>query len=133
MGAIGIVPLPALWLVSDALPYLIAIQVVAGVAWAALEYATQLSFFESLDERDRTLGSLATTLGGAGLLTILIAFGVDWVLAGTTLKPIQRITRTAQAIGDERLLHLQFCAVGEVHNLRGSNPQFIRPIMDLFV
>lgn len=63
-------------------------------------YIVQIA--RSLDERDRTLGSLATTLGGAGLLTILIAFGVGWVLAGTTLKPIQRITRTAQAIGDER-------------------------------
>jgi two-component system OmpR family sensor kinase len=56
----------------------------------------------SLNERDRTLRSLATTLGGAGLLTILIAFGVGWVLSGTTLKPIHRITQTAQAIGDER-------------------------------
>jgi two-component system OmpR family sensor kinase len=56
----------------------------------------------SLNERDRTLKSLATTLGGAGLLTILIAFGVGWALSGLTLKPIHRVTQTAQEIGDER-------------------------------
>jgi signal transduction histidine kinase len=63
-------------------------------------YVVQVA--RSLAERDRTLKSLATTLGGAGLLTILIAFGVGWALSGLTLKPIHRITQTAQAIGDER-------------------------------
>jgi len=56
----------------------------------------------SLTERDRTLQSLATTLGIAGLLTILIAFGVGWGLSGLTLRPIHRITQTAKEIGDER-------------------------------
>jgi len=56
----------------------------------------------SLTERDRTLQSLATTLGIAGLITILIAFGAGWALSGLTLRPIHRITQTAQEIGDER-------------------------------
>ena len=56
----------------------------------------------SLTERDRTLQSLATTLAGAGLLTILIAFAVGWTLSGLSLRSIHRITQTAQAIGDER-------------------------------
>jgi len=56
----------------------------------------------SLTERDRTLQSLATTLGIAGLITILIAFGAGWALSGLTLQPIDRITQTAQEIGDER-------------------------------
>lgn len=56
----------------------------------------------SLTERDRTLQSLATTLGIAGLVTILVAFGVGWALSGLTLRPIHRITQTAQEIGDER-------------------------------
>lgn len=61
-----------------------------------------LQVARSLTERDRTLQSLATTLGGAGLLTILIAFGVGWTLSGLSLHTIHRITQTAQAIGDER-------------------------------
>jgi two-component system OmpR family sensor kinase len=56
----------------------------------------------SLVERDRTLSSLGVTLGGAGVLTILVAFGVGWALSGVSLRPIDRITQTAHTIGDER-------------------------------
>lgn len=55
-----------------------------------------------LTERDRTLQSLATTLFIAGLLTVLIAFGIGWFLSGLTLQPIQRITQTAREIGEKR-------------------------------
>jgi len=56
----------------------------------------------ALTERNRTLQSLATTLLIAGLLMVLVAFGIGWFLAGITLRPIQRITQTAKAIGEER-------------------------------
>jgi len=56
----------------------------------------------SLAERTRTLQTLATTLGGAGLLTILVAFGAGWMLSRFTLRPIHRITQTAETIGSER-------------------------------
>lgn len=56
----------------------------------------------ALTERNRTLQSLATTFLIVGLLTVLVAFGIGWFMAGITLRPIQRITQTAQAIGDER-------------------------------
>jgi signal transduction histidine kinase len=56
----------------------------------------------ALTERDRTLQSLATTLVIAGSVVVLIAFGIGWVLSGITLRPIQRMTRTAQEIGEER-------------------------------
>lgn len=55
-----------------------------------------------LTERDRSLQSLATTLLIAGSIVVLIAFGIGWVLSGITLRPIHRITQTAQRIGDER-------------------------------
>lgn len=63
-------------------------------------YIVQVACF--LTERDRSLKSLATTLSGAALLTILLAFIAGWTLAGLGLRPIHRITQTAQAIGDER-------------------------------
>lgn len=56
----------------------------------------------SLTERDRTLKSLATTLLVSGFVVIVIAFGIGWVLSGITLRPIHRITQTAQKIGEER-------------------------------
>jgi signal transduction histidine kinase len=55
-----------------------------------------------LTERDRTLQSLATTLFTAGLVTVLIAFGIGWFLSGLTLQPIQRMTQTAREIGEKR-------------------------------
>ncbi|RIK28518.1 MAG: sensor histidine kinase [Anaerolineae bacterium] len=55
-----------------------------------------------LTERNRTLQSLATTLTIASVIVTLIAFGIGWILSGITLQPIQRITHTAQKIGDER-------------------------------
>lgn len=65
-----------------------------------LAYIVQVA--RSLTERDRTLNSLATVLGFAGIGTIALAFAAGWSLSGLALKPIDRITQTAQAIGEER-------------------------------
>jgi signal transduction histidine kinase len=55
-----------------------------------------------LAERDRSLAGLRTTLIVASLLTVFTAFGIGWVLSGITLRPIHRITQTAQEIANER-------------------------------
>ena len=54
IGALGIVPLPALWLVSDDFTYLLVLQAFAGCAWAAVELATLLVFFDGLEQETRT-------------------------------------------------------------------------------
>jgi signal transduction histidine kinase len=54
-----------------------------------------------LAERDRSLAGLGTTLLIAGVITLLAAFGAGWMLSGLTLRPIDRITQTAGAIGRE--------------------------------
>ncbi len=61
-----------------------------------------LQVARSLVERDRNLRTLATTLAIAGGIVILLAFVVGWTLSGLSLRPIQRITQTAQSIGEER-------------------------------
>ncbi len=61
-----------------------------------------LQVARSLTERDRSLRTLAVTLLSAGGATVLIAFAVGWWLSGMSLRPIDRITQTAKAIGDER-------------------------------
>jgi MFS family permease len=53
-GAFAVTPLPALWLVSHHLAWLLAVQVLSGMAWGAYEYATLLTFFERIDARSRT-------------------------------------------------------------------------------
>lgn len=78
VGALGIVPLPALWLVSDDFAYLLVLQLFAGAAWAALELATLLSFFETLEDRDRS--SVLSAFNFAN--TVAIALGA---LAGAAV------------------------------------------------
>jgi len=65
-----------------------------------LAYIIQVA--RSLTERNRTLNSLATILGVVGSAMILLAFGAGWVLSGLALRPIDRITQTAQTIGEKR-------------------------------
>jgi|WetSurMetagenome_2_1015567.scaffolds.fasta_scaffold41762_3 two-component system, OmpR family, sensor kinase len=50
----------------------------------------------------QSLNALRLVLIVGSSLAILAAFALGWVLAGTALRPIQRITQTAQAIGAER-------------------------------
>jgi MFS family permease len=70
LGSLGIVPLPTLWLVSDSLAWLFVLQLVGGVAWAAFELATLLSFFEHIPQHSRTsvltIYNLAYALAIAG-------------------------------------------------------------------
>jgi two-component system OmpR family sensor kinase len=89
----------------------------------------------SLTERDRTLKSLSTTLSGAGLLTILIAFGAGWTLSGLTLQPIHRITQTAQEIGDERDFTRRVAYTGpqdEVGRLANTFNQMLARLQDAY-
>jgi predicted MFS family arabinose efflux permease len=82
LGALGIVPLPALWLVSDDFLFLLVLQTFAGCAWAAVELATLLVFFDDLEQESRTsvlalynvASAAAVALGslvGAGLFAAL--------------------------------------------------------------
>jgi two-component system OmpR family sensor kinase len=53
-------------------------------------------------EREQSLRTLRTILVlGCGLV-ILVAFAAGWIMAGAVLRPIHRLTLTAQAIGAER-------------------------------
>lgn len=70
LGAFSIVPLPVLWLVSDHFAYLVALQAVSGLAWAALEFATMLSFFEGIADRDRARVLSAFNLANASAMAI---------------------------------------------------------------
>ena len=55
-----------------------------------------------LGERDQHLRTLAQNLLIASGVVTAAAFGMGWVLSGAVLRPIHRITQTAQAIGAER-------------------------------
>ncbi len=69
-GAFGIVPLPVLWLVSNHFAYLLALQAFAGTSWAALEFATMMSFFEGIEDRDRARVLSAFTFANSVAIAI---------------------------------------------------------------
>jgi signal transduction histidine kinase len=55
-----------------------------------------------ITQPEQSLRALRTILVIGCSLVIVAAFAIGWALAGTVLRPIHRITRTAQAIGAER-------------------------------
>lgn len=56
----------------------------------------------SLADRDQSLATLGNLLLIGSSLVVVAAFGIGWGLAGLTLRPINRLRQTAQAIGEER-------------------------------
>jgi signal transduction histidine kinase len=56
----------------------------------------------SLAEQDESLETLRTTLFAGSAFVVALAFIIGWVLSGTALRPIQRITDTARVIGAQR-------------------------------
>jgi MFS family permease len=82
-GSLGIMPLSAMWLVSDNFGFLIALQAIGGVAWAGYELAWFLLFFEMLPKEERTSvlttfnfgHSLASVVGSLVGASVLALFG----------------------------------------------------------
>jgi MFS family permease len=83
LGGAGIAPLAGAWLISNSFGYLIVLQLLVGVAWAAYELGMALLFFEAIGEKERTsvltsfnVANAAATLVGSLLGgSALIVFG----------------------------------------------------------
>ncbi|MCP4540909.1 MAG: HAMP domain-containing histidine kinase [Chloroflexi bacterium] len=56
----------------------------------------------SLADQDQYLNTLRRNLFVGSGVAIIIAFGAGWILSGLVLRPVNRITQTARAIGAER-------------------------------
>ena len=61
-----------------------------------------LQMGRSLTTRDQSINALGVNLLIACVVAVVVAFGLGWVLAGMSLRPIHRLTQTAQAIGAQR-------------------------------
>lgn len=114
IGGIGITPLSAGWVVSHHFGWLLFLQVVAGVVWAAYELAFFLLIFESIPEQERTsvltiYNVLNTTawvggslLGGAVLYQLdvsyygyLVVFGLSAAGRAVALTLLARVPALA--------------------------------------
>ncbi len=86
IGGVIVIPLPLLWIVSQAMTMLIAIQVLAGAAWATYELASFLILFEAIGSRERVgmltlfnFGNAAATVAGSLIGgALLAAFGESY-------------------------------------------------------
>lgn len=84
IGGVGIVPVSGLWLLSNSIGYLLILQILGGVVWAAYELAMSLMFFEAIPQAERTsvltkfnlANSVATVTGSLIGWSLLMALGV---------------------------------------------------------
>lgn len=95
-GGVGLVPLSALWIISDNMYQLALVQALSGVMWAAYELGFFLMFFETLPIEKRTrmltyynLASMIALCSGAFIGAAMLQFlGGDqaayWVLFGVS-------------------------------------------------
>ncbi|MCK6627304.1 MAG: HAMP domain-containing histidine kinase [Anaerolineae bacterium] len=56
----------------------------------------------SLAGQDQNLNTLGQILSMGSIAAVIVAFGGGWLLAGLTLRPINRLRQTAQTIGTEQ-------------------------------
>ncbi len=111
-GAAGVALLPALWLVSGNFWYLLAVQCLAGLVWAAFELTSLLLSFELIPEQTRTsiftsfnLANASCMVGGSlvgaallktlgeNLTTYYIIFALSSGLRMLTLLQMTRFAR----------------------------------------
>lgn len=78
VAGIGIIPLSAVWAVSDDPAFLIVVQVAAGFAWGAYELATFLLLFETIPAKQRT--SMLTLYNLLNACCVVIGAGVGALL-----------------------------------------------------
>jgi MFS family permease len=81
-GALGIIPLPLLWLVSSNFWFLIGVQIISGALWAMYELGMFLVLFDEVPQRKRTemltlfnVGNVTATAIGS-LLGVVIMKGL---------------------------------------------------------
>lgn len=140
VGAIGIVPLPALWLVSSDLGWLLFVQVLGGAAWAAHELAMLLLFFDSIPREDRTrvlslynfanaaamcagtaLGAMALHHFGELAETYLLLFAAS---SAVRLLPLIQLVSLPRRVAASMPLAFRTLAV------RPTTGSFERPVFD---
>lgn len=101
IGAVGIIPLAAGWVVSSNYWWLLSLQLLAGAAWGAYELALVLLFFETIPESERTslltlynvANSTALVVGsviGAGVLK-WVGLGASGYLAVFAVSTLFRL------------------------------------------
>lgn len=107
LASLGIAPLPALWLLSDAFWWLFALQLLSGAAWAAFELASLLSFFERIPAHGQATVLTVFNLANAAVIVTgsAIGAGLLWLVGDEALAfPAVMLVSTAARVAALRLL-----------------------------
>ncbi len=80
IGGVGLVPLSALWIVSENIMWLLVVQLLSGFFWAAYELGFFLMFFETMPPSQRT--RLLTYYNFANTLAVCIGAMTGAALMG---------------------------------------------------
>ncbi len=99
VGGIGIAPLAIAWTVNDSLGWLMVVQVMAGLMWAAYELAFFLLFFDSIPADERTsLLTLHNLINTIAFVSGAIVGGAILSMMGSTYTAYMTIF-TLSSIG----------------------------------
>ncbi len=117
IGGVGMVPLSAMWIVSDSYGWLMLVQVAAGCLWGFYEFATFLLLLEHVAEHERTsvssmyhfayaaatvigsmIGAAILKFGGETRSAYLTVFAISGVVRLLTLGPLSGLLRLNTAI-----------------------------------
>jgi MFS family permease len=80
--AIGIVPLPAAWILSTNFQYLLFVQLVCGLAWGGYELAMVLLFFDSIPREKRVEMLTLYNFANAAAMALGTFVGAWWLSVG---------------------------------------------------
>lgn len=110
LGGLGIVPISGLWVISHDFTFLLFVQVLSGVTWAAYELAMLLLFFESIRPEERTsvlttfnFANSVATAAGSLLGGALLAYGGKTEQTYLLLFALSSAARLATLIGLARV------------------------------
>ena len=78
IAGFGVAPLAALWTLHDHFAYLLALQLIGGLFWAAQELATLLLFFDAIPQSKRT--QVLTVFNFANTIAILVGTAIGGAL-----------------------------------------------------
>ncbi|MCA9531853.1 MAG: MFS transporter [Myxococcales bacterium] len=135
------VPLPALWLISDHVGYLLVLQLIAGVVWAGFDLAVVLSFFDCTTNENRSrvlavynaangVAMIAGTLAGGVFFLHLGGAAYLYVFLGSSLLRLAAVTFFARGAGvrlpNEHTFQDVFV---RVVTFRPGNGESMRPII----
>lgn len=142
--ALGITPIPMLWMASGELAWLLAVQVYGGIVWGGFELGMLMALFDGEDDAERTtmqvafsaaqaIGTAGASLVGGGMLAALgsdqAGYGLVFLVStAARLAAVLLLVRELPA----QLARLPISVVGRAWTLaiRPWGGTIIRPIVE---